>query len=490
MTTITWGGTTGDWNTASNWSPQQVPVSGDTAIISAGSAELLSGVDPASDITILLDGPTVSGPSGPLPNAYLYTLNNTIGPGVTIADTTGGNEGVLGAAGITDFTGAITVSGTNALLSIGVDEPTASPVKSGIISGVVPAVISNPGNVGQFENNGTISVSDGAGLLVTPLNTLDEGLVSMLIGTIDLDDGTLVSTYVYLGPPEGGLGTSGVINMANQSTAAMQLATNIDANFEDGNGNRLIFTSTNQTVLISGFQPGDEIIQTPQSIFGETTPYGNEGLSYNTVTHVLQIDTGVGGTPFLDYTFAGTYSPNQFSAGNDSDGNLIITVACFAAGTRILTRDGARPVETLHVGDAVITADGRIAPVAWLGHRSIDCRRDPLAALPVRVRAGAFGAARPVRDLLLSPDHAVFTGGVLVPARHLVNGVSIVREAVDMITYWHVELDRHEVLLAEGLPCEIYLDTGNRSAFDAACSTSPMSPSAGTPSTWWPCQSA
>ena len=465
MTTITWNGTAGDWNTAANWSPQQVPVSGDTAIISAGSAELLSGVDPASDITILLGGATVSGASGPLPNAFLYTLNNTIGPGVTIADTIAANEGVLATAGYTDFGGVINVSGSNALLAIGVDKPTATVVKSGILAGVAPASIPNPGNVGQFENNGTISVSGGAGLVVTPLNTLDDGLVSMLIGTIDLDDGTLASTYVYLGPPGGGLGLSGVINMANTSTALMQLATNIEANFEDGTGNRLIFTSTNQSVVINGFQPGDEIVQTPQSIFDETTPYENQGLSYNPAEHVLQITTGVGGTPYLDYTLAGTYSTEQFSASNDADGNLIITVACFADGTHVLTRDGERPVETLRAGDHVMTADGRTAPVAWLGQRSIDCRRHR-EARPVRVRAGAFGDARPARDLRLSPDHAVFVDGVLVPVGRLVNGGSILRETAGWITYWHLELDRHDVLLAEGLPCESYLDTGNRSAFD------------------------
>jgi hypothetical protein len=84
---------------------------------------------------------------------------------------------------------------------------------------------------------------------------------------------------------------------------------------------------------------------------------------------------------------------------------------------------------------------------------------------PVRVRAGAFGDRRPDRDLLLSPDHAVFTGGVLIPVRYLVNGATVIQERVDGLTYWHVELDRHDVILAEGLACESYLDTGNRGAF-------------------------
>lgn len=89
----------------------------------------------------------------------------------------------------------------------------------------------------------------------------------------------------------------------------------------------------------------------------------------------------------------------------------------------------------------------------------------PDAVQPVRIRAGAFGPARPARDLCVSPGHALHVDGVLIQAEQLVNGVSIVREDVTQVTYWHVELERHDVLLAEGLPAESYLDTGNRTAF-------------------------
>ena len=87
----------------------------------------------------------------------------------------------------------------------------------------------------------------------------------------------------------------------------------------------------------------------------------------------------------------------------------------------------------------------------------------------MRVKVGAFGTGRPRRDLVLSPDHAVHGSAladgpaVLVPVRYLVNGATIVQEAADAISYFHVELDRHDVLLAEGLPTESYLDTANRS---------------------------
>ncbi len=138
-----------------------------------------------------------------------------------------------------------------------------------------------------------------------------------------------------------------------------------------------------------------------------------------------------------------------------------MTVACFAAGTRILTTLGEMPIEDRRFGDRVATFGGRISRITWLGHRDAEVP-------PVRIRASAFGEARPARDLLLSPDHAVFVSGVLVPVRALINGSTIVQEPVAEVSYYHIELATHEVILAEGLPCESYLDTGNRAAFTGA----------------------
>ncbi len=146
---------------------------------------------------------------------------------------------------------------------------------------------------------------------------------------------------------------------------------------------------------------------------------------------------------------------------------LTLSVACFAQGTGIETEFGTVAVEDLRAGDRVRTRSGRLAAIAWLGHRRVACDRHPkpVDVWPVRVAAHAFGPDAPQQDLLLSPDHAVFVDGVLIPVRYLLNGASIRQEQAARITYWHVELDRHDVLLAEGLPCESYLDTGNRSAF-------------------------
>jgi len=83
----------------------------------------------------------------------------------------------------------------------------------------------------------------------------------------------------------------------------------------------------------------------------------------------------------------------------------------------------------------------------------------------VRVSAGAFGEGLPQRDLWLSPGHNVASEGALMPISCLINGRSVAQINRDRVEYWHVELDAHDVLLAEGLPAESYLDTGNRTAF-------------------------
>ncbi|WP_159998142.1 Hint domain-containing protein [Roseomonas sp. 18066] len=152
---------------------------------------------------------------------------------------------------------------------------------------------------------------------------------------------------------------------------------------------------------------------------------------------------------------------------NDSPlaGSFVPT--CYAAGSRILTTRGEVAVEALREGDRVLTLGGAEQPVVWIGHRRVDPARmpDPADFCAIRIRADAFGEGLPYRDLRLSPDHSVFVDGALVTIRQLVNGATILREPPAPVTYYHVELPAHAILLAEGLPAESYLDTGNRAAF-------------------------
>jgi Hint domain len=168
---------------------------------------------------------------------------------------------------------------------------------------------------------------------------------------------------------------------------------------------------------------------------------------------------------------SGTWFVNTAPDSAGTGTELFLSSVCYARGTLIKTPVAERPVETLCPGMQVIAlADGdevtRI--VKWVGHRRIDLTRHPRpdTVAPIRIERGAFADNMPHTDLLLSPDHAVFVDGMLICIRQLVNGSTIRTErgwtAVD---YYHVELDEHAILLAEGLPAESYLDTGNRGFF-------------------------
>ncbi len=142
-------------------------------------------------------------------------------------------------------------------------------------------------------------------------------------------------------------------------------------------------------------------------------------------------------------------------------------LACFAAGTRITTPRGELAIETLQPGDVVTTLSGEARPIVWMGRRTVDCRRhpSPSAVWPVRIEAHAFGPDLPKRALLLSPDHALFLEGALIPVKYLINGTTVAQIERTRITYHHIELARHDVILAHGLPAETYLETGHRAAF-------------------------
>ena len=145
--------------------------------------------------------------------------------------------------------------------------------------------------------------------------------------------------------------------------------------------------------------------------------------------------------------------------------------ACFAAGTPIATPDGERAVETLRAGDVVLTADGRAVPVKWVGRQTVHkLFTADHQFRPVRLRSGSLAENRPRVDLVVTADHALLLDDMLVQAGALVNGATIERvpsaELAERVTYYHLETEGHEVVLAAGVPAETFVDSVTRRRFD------------------------
>jgi collagen type I/II/III/V/XI/XXIV/XXVII alpha len=103
----------------------------------------------------------------------------------------------------------------------------------------------------------------------------------------------------------------------------------------------------------------------------------------------------------------------------------------------------------------------------WLDVTLVDCTRHPRpeTVWPIRIERGAFRESAPVRDLFVSPDHAVLVNSVLIPVKLLINGTSIVQVKRQRVKYYHVELPEHAVIPAERLPVASHLDDGDRANF-------------------------
>ena len=170
----------------------------------------------------------------------------------------------------------------------------------------------------------------------------------------------------------------------------------------------------------------------------------------------------------------GNFTTGQFAFVPDGSGGTDVTTTvtpCYCRGTLILTERGEVAVEELAIADRVVTLSGEAKPIKWIGHRAYDARfiagkRD---VLPIRVAAGALADGVPGRDLWVSPEHALYVDGVLAPARLLVNGATIAQAStVAQLEYFHIELDVHDIIFAEGTPAETFADCDNRGMFHNA----------------------
>jgi hypothetical protein len=137
---------------------------------------------------------------------------------------------------------------------------------------------------------------------------------------------------------------------------------------------------------------------------------------------------------------------------------------CFLRGTRISTANGARRIEDLAIGDLVPTVFGGVRAIQWIGRfsrtRSDTTKPWAESARPVRIARSALAPDVPRADLYVTQGHAVLIDGLLIPAGNLVNGTTITLDAADAhdtLEFFHIKLASHDVVFAEGAPCETLL---------------------------------
>lgn len=443
-----------------------------TIIGSAGSVAIGPGG------TVIADGAGLSGAPDIIVGVGTASSGTlTVGGAGALLSSNGGTI-VVGSGGggtLTVNSGAVVNAGTGAV-DIGNQAGGTIAVNGGTLEGGTIVV----GNGGS----GTLSIGSAGMVTASVVNV--GGLVALAGGTLDATSqitfasspanaeivgyGTMIAAQLLGGnyTASGGTleatgaivssGTTGTIAISGGAAfqADATIASSETVQFiTSGSPENLILGAAQATnaFAINNWQNGDAIV-----FSNGVTVTGEQWVS-----GTLDVFTSGGTYDFTNVTLAAGTTP-VFS----NTANSVALVSCFAAGTRIATPDGLKLVEDLAVGDTVCAVlTGKPRPIVWIGHRTIDCTRHPKPAQvwPVRIAAGAFGRGQPARTLHLSPDHAVYVDGVLIPVKYLINDETIVQEPCDSVTYYHLELPRHDVVLAEGLPAESYLDTGDRGNF-------------------------
>jgi len=456
---------------------------GAPAYLWSNAANWTTGV-PINDAAVNINNAATGGSGGydDIPTLNLSTLTLTqgqlavggslsvIGDALVGNGGTGGLEvvagGELSAQSVQIGTGA-GGSGTVTLDAGGT--LTAGSVEigpDGVIA-VAGGVLDPPDGVtvdGELSGNGTV---DG---VVTIDST---GLVSVDSGTLDFVSGSVVNNNQILVKGAtldigGDLSGNGVVSVADGSVE-------LDSSVSSGQ----LFIIDPSTIDIT--DPGSFSGTLDLSSGDELIVTGATGGSYANGVFTL---TDNNGNDIIGTIAAPGYVSGDFSFTAGAGDTLDITdtqAPCYCRGTLILTDRGERPVEELAIGDRVITVAGELKPIKWIGRRGYNGRfiRGQRSVLPIVVSAGALAPGVPTRDLWVSPEHALYIDRVLVPAKLLVNGMTIAQvEAVERLEYFHIELDSHDVILAEGAPAESYVECDNRLMFHNAAEFTALYPAA------------
>ncbi len=266
-------------------------------------------------------------------------------------------------------------------------------------------------------------------------------------------------------------GTANAVELLGSATNAVTAKYNAlglsgfqTISFAPGAGNHATLAITNDASLpgtIAGFIGHHDTID-----LTTLSDHGNDATAnLNTLTNVLTV-TGDNGSVKL-HLDSEDYTGVTWMAQSDSSGGTEVTPLCFCAGTSIATPNGEVLVERLRAGDQVLTSTGAARSISWIGTgRVLATRGRRNSATPVIVRKHALATNVPHRDLHVTKGHSLYLDGVLVPVEFLINHRSILwDDHAQEVALYHVELETHDVLLANGAPAESYRDDGNRWLF-------------------------
>ena len=412
-----------------------------------------------------------------------YVVN---GAGATIS---GGATGIWGRQGGVVLTNAGTIEGA----SQGVNLITGAYVlnqSSGLITssgGNAIDFVSNDylaGNAAATVNNlGTIAGASGSAAVLfnaAYANRLIDNPGAVFYGVVNGGAGS--GSTLELAPGSGigtlnGIGSQ-FVNFSNvdiDSNASWNLTGPVAGSEAiDFNGGNAVLQIANASVFagrIGELAPTDAI---------DLTSLSYASGAYGTVTGGLLTISSGGHTATL--AVAGVADNTPVTISHDAGIGTDVKV-CFLRDTLIATPSGQVRVQTLAVGDLVMTASGTARPITWIGTgRVLATRGQRNAATPVVIRKGALGDNVPNRDLHVTKGHSLFLDNVLIPVEFLVNHRSIIwDDFAREIEIYHIELETHDVLLANGAPAESYRDDGNRWLFrnsNAAWNQEPQEPCA------------
>ena len=153
----------------------------------------------------------------------------------------------------------------------------------------------------------------------------------------------------------------------------------------------------------------------------------------------------------------------QYNATTDSYGYFDAFVPCFTAGAMIKTADGETTVETLKIGDLVVTLETGLQPIIWIGTTTVDFSTGHADQhRPIEFKAGSLGPALPAAPLVVSPQHRFLMinsqgAQVLAPALGLSERNHVrIKQGVKSVTYYHIVLAEHAIVFANGIPTETF----------------------------------